>query len=338
MSGSAPTNNSAVEFEEQQAAQAQQQEAARQARLTAGTNMINSIFDFSPATPASTSNYDWSTFQAPTSGDASTATGVPAGYTATYQNPTPGRYANPGVTTYATNGGDTGQRGGTYSPMASGVTTPGSGAYTPGTPGQWGLTDASGKFYAQGAPISITTPAKAEGGFGPDFYNNYKQKILDYYNPQEQKQFAETNRNLTYALDRSGNLNSSTAADQTGEVAYQDALAKASIVANANQQTGQLQTQILGNKQSLLNQLYATEDPTETANLAEASAKASQLVDPTLTPAASFFTPIVSGVASATQGLLYPGQQYVSPYTTPQGGTVAPANASSGKLQPGTFT
>jgi hypothetical protein len=46
MSGSAPTNNSAVDFEKQQAAQAQQQEAARQARLTAGTNMINQILIF----------------------------------------------------------------------------------------------------------------------------------------------------------------------------------------------------------------------------------------------------------------------------------------------------
>ena len=329
MAGSAPSNNQAVEFEEQQAAQAQQQEAQRQARLTQGQAAINKIFDFSAATPASTSNYNWSTFQAPTTGDASTATGVPAGYTATYQNPTPGHYASPGVTTYATNGGDTGQRGGTYSPMATGTTTAGSGAYTPGTAGGWGLTDASGKFYAQGTPISITTPAQAEGGFGPDFYKGYNDQILNYYNPQEAKQYSESKRDLLYSLANSGNINSSTAADQTGELGYQDALAKASIVANANQQTGTLQQQIQQNKESLINQLYATEDPTLTANLAESSANASRLTTPNLTPMASFFAPIATGVASAASSALSPyGTNYGQPITPPA--AVGSASGSPG--------
>ena len=86
MSGSAPQNNQAVSFEEQQAAQAQQQEAQRQAALTQGTAAINAIYDYSPATPASSAAYDWSTFQAPTGYDASGnptgGSGVPSGYKA----------------------------------------------------------------------------------------------------------------------------------------------------------------------------------------------------------------------------------------------------------------
>lgn len=322
MSGSAPTNNSAVDFEEQQAAQAQQQEAERQARLQAGTQMINKIFDFSAATPASSSQYDWSSFKAPTLGNDPTtgsatmlpASGVPAGYTAV-QVPTKGAGA-------ATSGG--GATGGSYVanpnygqfgqqnpsiyvPNTSGGGAGAGGAAAGGT--TWALQDASGKIYYQGDPLTINTPAQAAGGFGPDFYNAYEQKVLDYYDPQEEKQYAEAKRDLTFNLARAGTLNSSAAADKTGDLAYNDALNKASIVANANQQTGQLQTQILGNKQSLLNQLYATEDPTETANLAASSAKASQLQDPTLTPAAAFFAPALSGVGGAANTL-------TSPYST----------------------
>ena len=130
--------------------------------------------------------------------------------------------------------------------------------------------------------------------------------MLDYYQPDEQRQYDEAQRDLKYSLARAGTLQSSTAADKQGELAYNDALQKANIVANANTQEGNLKSQIQSNKQALINQLYSTEDPTLTANLAESSAQATRLQDPTLTPAAALFTPALTTVGSAVQGLLYP--------------------------------
>ena len=123
------------------------------------------------------------------------------------------------------------------------------------------------------------------------------------------------------------------AGDKAGDLAYQDALQKASIVANANSQTGALQQQIQGNKESLINQLYTTEDPTLTANLAQSSANASRLQDPNLTPASALFTPALTAAGSFAQGALYPGQQYPSTaYSTPQGNPASANGTGSGKV------
>jgi hypothetical protein len=346
MSGSAPTNNQAVQFEEQQAAEAQQKEAQRQARLQQGQQLIDQIFSGSPVMGSRTQNFDWSTFQPPTTtgaayGATSQPSGAPSGYTA-IQVPTKGAgpraAASPqvGWIAPAYSGGRYGSQGpATWGQMGAGGAG-GAGGMT------WALKDASGKIYYPGDPLSVTTQydtGKRTGGFGPDFYNAYKQKILDYYNPQEAKQYAESQRDLTYNLARAGTLNSSTAADKTGELAYQDALAKASIVANANQQTGTLQNQIQANKEALINQLYATEDPTLTANLAESSAKASQLQDPTLTPAAAFFAPAATAVGSVAQSAFSPYALYGSSTTgapiIQQPAVASAAGTGSGKVYRG---
>jgi hypothetical protein len=132
-------------------------------------------------------------------------------------------------------------------------------------------------------------------------------------------------------------LESSTAGDKQGELAYNDALQKANIVANANAQEGTLKSQIQANKQSLINQLYSTEDPTLTANLAESSAAASRLQNPTLTPAASLFAPALSAAGAVGNYLTSPYGLYGSGGSSGAGGTpsVRPANESSGKLSSG---
>ena len=298
MSGSAPTNNTAVQFEQQQAAEADAKEAQRQARLTQGQQAIDQIFNGSPVTTPQA--YDWSTFKAPQAMPA-----VMSQWLA----------KNPGAA--APDFSQTGSAPAGY------------------TATQGGVKDASGNFIAQGQPLTIQTPTgQTTGGFDDAFYNNYKQKVLDYYQPDEQRQYDEAQRNLKYGLARAGTLQSSTAADKQGELAYNDALQKANIVANANAQEGNLKSQIQSNKQSLINQLYSTEDPTLTANLAQSSAAASRLQDPMLTPAAALFTPALTTVGSAAYGMLYPGQQYggTAFNTAPSSPTPAAAGTSSGKL------
>ena len=346
MSGSTPTNNSAVQFEQQQAAEADQKEAARQASLQQGQTLIDQIFNGSPVMGTKTNNFDWSTFNpaADLSRAASTVGGtvgsnLPAGYTAV-------QVAAPAA---ASSAGGRGAATGTpsynvapsYSTSVRGQTTLNPTAASvlnrddSGT--AWAIKGPDGKIYNQGDPLSYDTTydtGQKTGGFDDNFYNSYRQKVLDYYNPDEAKQYSEAQRDLTYNLARAGTLQSSTAADKQGDLAYNDALQKANIVANANQQTGQLQNQIQANKESLVNQLYATDDPTLTANLAESSAKASQLQDPTLTPAAALFTPAMSAVGSAVSSYLNP----YSPVAQGAGGggvsspTPASSNTSSGKV------
>jgi type II secretory pathway pseudopilin PulG len=301
MSGSQATNNQAVQFEQQQAAEADAKEAARQQRLQQGTDVINKLFDPQPVTTPQTSQFDWSTFQTPNplavqwaaQNNAPTpqATGVPAGYTAT----------------------------------AGG-----------------GLQDASGKVYQRGSPLSITTQVPVPGGgttggFGDDFYNNYKNTYLNYYLPDEARQYDVAKRDLTYNLARAGTLNSSAAADKAGDLAYNDANAQATIKANANQATGQLQQSVQDQKQSLINQLYSTEDPTLTANLAQSAANATKLVSPNLTPAAAFFTPALTAAGAAASTYLSPYSTYPGVGGTTGGANVVPANQSQGKVQGGSY-
>lgn len=321
MSGSTPTNTSAVDFEKQQAAQAAATEAQRQASLTAGQNAINAIFDGTPVMADTTSNFDWSKFT-PGSGLAP-ASGMPAGYTAVR---VPAATASPtGAPTAASRSGIIGMNSNNtpiYAPTTGAAAAPANAT-------TWGLEDASGKITKQGDPLSITTstPTGATtGGFDDAFYNNFRQQVLDYYNPDEAKQYSEAQRDLTYNLARAGTLQSSTAADKQGDLAYNDALQKANIVANANAQTGNLQNQIQQNKSDLINQLYATDDPTEAANMAETSAHASQLQNPTLTPAAALFTPALSAAGSAATAYNYPLPLQPG---TPATGLVSPTPSSS---------
>jgi len=320
MAGSAPSNSQAVDFEKQQAAEADAKEAARQQRLTQGQTLIDQIFNGAPVMASTSTPYDWSTFSPLKKGSA------PAGYTAVQ---IPG------------GSGASGSDGFNRSSSPSGFITQdasgnyGSGSSTAGSSG-WGLKDASGKTYRQGDPLTVTAETdtgQRTGGFDDAFYNNYRQKVLDYYQPDEERQYNEAKRDLTYNLARAGTLQSSTAADKQGELGYNDALQKANIVANANTQTGNLKNQIQANKESLINQLYATEDPTLTANLAESSAAASRLQDPMLTPAAALFTPALTAAGAV-------GNYLTSPYSNPYGSAAnaasspapAAANESRGKL------
>ena len=305
MSGSAPTNNAAVQFEQQQAAEADAKEAARQQRLTQGQGAIDAIFNPQPVMTGG-QQYDWSKLQGPNP------------LAVQWEAQQPG-----GGTTLPASGAPAG-----YTPV-------------PAAGGKYGLQDASGKTYNPGDPLLInqTPTGQTTGGFDDAFYSNYKQKVLDYYQPDEQRQYDAAQRDLKYNLARAGTLQSSTAADKQGELAYNDALQKANIVANANTQEGNLKSQIQSNKQALINQLYSTEDPTLTANLAQSSAAASRLQDPMLTPAAALFTPALTTVGSAVSGMLYPGQQYggTAFNTAPSSPTPAAAGTSSGVLKGPTY-
>lgn len=303
MSGGSSSNKGALAFEKQQAAEAKAKEALRQSRLDQGTKAINAIYDGTPVTQNVSTPFDWTNMKAPTPDFSQGFTILPAGS------------ALP--STPAANNGTALSDGLSWSQNPSGA---------------WGIKDAAGNWHARGSAFNYdkaTPTGQTTGGFGDDFFNNYRQSYEDLNNPEEQRQYDQARTSLTYNLARSGLLNSSLAATKTGELAYQDALQKAKIVSDADSQTAQFRQNVLSQKQAAINQLYATEDPSLAANLAQNSAKGLQLQQPQLTPGASLFAPALSAVGSYIAGQTSPYGNY---YQQQGGGTsVAPANQSSGK-------
>jgi hypothetical protein len=305
MSGSHSSNDAAVQFEEQQAAEADAKEAARQARLEQGKKAIDAIFSGQPVMKDVTSNYDWGKFDPDIINMQNTwrlsKGGTGAGTVVNASDPT--QYGLP--SNYKIQGNT--------------------------------VVDPSGKVYKKGENMPVTTQVdtgERTGGFNDAYYNAYKQKYLDYYNADETRQYNMAKRDLNFKLADQGILESSAATDKEGELAYQDTMNKKAIVDQANAATSDLQTQIQNEKSSLINQLYATEDPTLTANMAQTAATGFQLKDPTLTPAGALFTPVLSGVSSAASSYLSPIVPYSSPYgagAASGGSGVASAGTASDK-------
>jgi hypothetical protein len=285
---SAPTNNSVVDEQKAEAAQAAQQEADRQARITKGLASIKTAFEGTPVTTPTTSNFDWSTFAPPQTN------ALMAQWEA--QNPTD---PNAGMST--TTGGN----------VPAGYTAVQSGK-------GWGLKDASGKITNQGDPLSITTqtPTGATtGGFDQPFYDKYKQSVLDYYMPQVQDQYKDAKDELTYRLQRAGTERSSAANTEVAKLAKQNALNEAGVYNQADTAAGDLRTQVAGEESKATSQLYATEDPDVAANQATDAVRNISLEQPSLSPLSSLFNLATVGSANVLKG--YQSNQALSALNAP---------------------
>jgi hypothetical protein len=346
MAGSQASNSQAEQFQEQQAAQAQQKEQLRQQHLNQGMDAINRVFDGSPVMGTKTEAYDWSQFNPtamtpavdPITGQTTMTqgAGVPAGYSAV-QVP---KKAAPGAAA-----GDTWTFGGqTFARPAPTSTGPdafsmGGGDGTSGADTTWALkNNATGETTQQGDPLSITSTydtGKKTGGFDDAYYEKYRQDYLNLYQPDEARQYNEAQRDLGYNLARSGLTRSSAAADKQGELSYNDQLQTAKIVGDASNAENDLRTTVQNEKQSVINQLYSTEDPTLAANLAQSGASAINLRTPTMTPGAQLFGPALTAVASGVANYASPYQPVAPNAAYPQGGqapgTVASASSSTGR-------
>lgn len=138
--------------------------------------------------------------------------------------------------------------------------------------------------------------------FDDGFFDTFRQNFMNYYQPQLDNKFVDANDQLTFALARSGTLNSTAAADKRGDLrmAYDDA--RASILSDANAQTDGLRGQIAKEKSGLLAQLNATGDSQRAAS--EATARSTNLfkTQPSYNPLGDIFAGITSGYAAAKHG------------------------------------
>lgn len=137
-----------------------------------------------------------------------------------------------------------------------------------------------------------------DGQFTPDFYEGRRKAYMDYAMPQLDQQHADATKELTFALARSGQLDSSTRADKESQLAKLFALNQQKVADDALGYSNQSKTAVEGARGDLVTMLNATGDAQGAAN--SAVARASTLTAP------QQFSPLSQLFADFTSGL---GQQ-----------------------------
>jgi hypothetical protein len=313
--------NEAVEEQKKQAAEARKKEEERKARIQQGMGAIKGAFEGSPVMGTRNAEYDWSQFRPAglaTAGAAATpAQNIPAGFTAVqvanpnYKAPrgggadgrpvsqrVPANLSRDGLLPWAGNPDMKGD------PFVT-ITRPGANAAAAGSNKVWALRDAQGNIHYQGDKFNADqqyATGETTGGFDDGYYNDYKQGILDYYQPQVADQFSDAKKELTYRLARAGTLRSSAAASETADLGKQYDLNSANILNKADQGASDLRSNVASERAKIEGQLYASEDPTAASNQALAAVKNISLDQPSLSPLGMLFNLATVGGANALKG------------------------------------
>lgn len=313
--GASADNSQVVAMQQAQAAQAAEATRQTNARLQQGTNEIDALFS---GAPTGASLLDLSSIA---NGTGSKATQMQAmnpemsawlAQNPSYQMPAPtsgsGKLAD---------GYSWGVLPSTGGPTSYGIYDPQGNLVTDAT----SLSDlAASKIYVGG------DPSKTTGGFDDDFYNKFTNAQLGYYMPQEDRQYTQAQSSLDASLARAGTLNSSIANQKLADLAYQDTMNKAQIQSSADTATAQLRDTVATDKNTAINQLYATENPSTAASTAAGLVGNVQLTTPQLNPIGQLFTPIAIGTGNAIAGYTNPASYLPSTAT----GVAATGSGSGG--------
>jgi hypothetical protein len=175
------------------------------------------------------------------------------------------------------------------------------------------LLDANGKVVASGKSLDDLKKFQAQedekydtgkksGGIGEDLYSKYRNAQKDYYFPQLTTQYQDAKKKLLFDHINAGTTLSSMAGDNLADVEGQKVTNTSQINSQIEDSVGALKRQVASDKQALINQLYATEDPTMIANAATAKVGAINTQQPALNPVGEFFKLAAIGGGSALQG------------------------------------
>ena len=164
------------------------------------------------------------------------------------------------------------------------------------------------------------------GGFGDEFFNKQRQNYINYATPQLEDQKGEASKQLTFALSRSGLLNSSARAQKEGDLQKTYDLNKQKIADDALS----YETQARNNVEDARSNLIATLNATGDAEGAAQSAihRAAALSQPAAySPLSNLFADFTSALgtqAALEKANYYSGGQTGIRYNT---GIFAPKNA-----------
>jgi hypothetical protein len=134
--------------------------------------------------------------------------------------------------------------------------------------------------------------------FNENFFDQRKKAFTNYAAPQVEDQYGDAQEQLTYALARGGNLNSSTRADKVGDLQKQYDLNMQKVADQALSSATESRNAVEDARGNLINTVTATGDAQGAAN--SALARASALSQP------QAFSPLSQLFADFTSGL---GQQ-----------------------------
>lgn len=114
----------------------------------------------------------------------------------------------------------------------------------------------------------------AFSGFNDDYFNNLAKQYTDYAQPQLDDQYNEQKKNLTYALARGSNLNSSVAGDQQALLDRQYAQNETGLQSTGMGYASQARKDVQANKNDVVSQLNASYDANAANTSALSAAKA----------------------------------------------------------------
>ena len=144
-----------------------------------------------------------------------------------------------------------------------------------------------------------TSRNQTTGQFGEDFFDQRQQSYLDYATPQINNQYSDAQKELTYALARSGKLASSSRADLASELQRQFDLQTQKAADDALNYRTQAQTSVEDARANLITTLNATGDADQAASSALARAQA--LSQPAAySPLTDLFSSYVDALGSYT--------------------------------------
>lgn len=131
--------------------------------------------------------------------------------------------------------------------------------------------------------------------FTDDFYNQRRKAYTDYATPQLEDQYADAQKQLTYALARGGLLDSSIRGSKLGELQQQYALQNQDIADKALASETDARNAVEDSRANLISTLNATGDAEQAASTA--ISRASALSQP------AAYSPLTSLFADFTDAL-----------------------------------
>lgn len=133
--------------------------------------------------------------------------------------------------------------------------------------------------------------------FNDDFFNKRRQTYIDYATPQVDEQYQDANKQLTFALDRSGNLNSSTRGEKAGQLQKLYDTNKQKIGDDALTFETQARSSVEDARSNLITMVNATGDEQGAANAAIARSTALSQ-SPAYSPLTQLFTDFTAGLGT----------------------------------------
>jgi hypothetical protein len=164
------------------------------------------------------------------------------------------------------------------------------------------------------------------GGFTEDFYKGREKAYSDFATPQLEDQLANARKQLTFALARSGTLNSSTRASKEAELAKEAGTARQGLADAALATGNQARNAVESARSDLINTLTSTGDVDSAVR--SALARSTALSAPTqFSPIGSLFANFTSALgtqAAAEKAQYYSNGAVKAPFNT---GLFAPSSS-----------